>query len=154
MITKIEAAELTVRSGTEVIIAAGWEPNVLLRLAAGENLGTRFRTSVTHVESRKRWILAEPPRGTVFIDSGAVDALVKNGRSLLAVGITDVTGSFERGQTVQLMSPNRQEVGRGVTNYNASDLDAIKGCQSDQIPTILGYQFGPTVVHRNDLVLV
>ncbi|MGQ9787256.1 MAG: PUA domain-containing protein, partial [Anaerolineae bacterium] len=154
MITKIEAAELATRSGSEVIIAAGWEPNVLLRLVAGEAIGTRFRAVVTHLESRKRWILAEPPAGDIHIDYGAVQAVVERGKSLLPVGIVHVAGDFKRGQTVRLLDEERHEIARGVTDYDAVALRAIQGHKSTEIPTILGYDYGPTVVHRDNLVLV
>jgi glutamate 5-kinase len=154
MATKIEAAELATRSGTHVVIAAGSEPDVLPRLAAGEMLGTRFPASVSHVESRKRWILAEPAQGHIGVDEGAARALTEQGKSLLAVGITTVSGEFERGQTVRLLRTDRHEIARGITNYNAGDLAAIQGHRSDEIPAILGYQYGPTVVHRDDMVLL
>lgn len=154
MVTKIEAAELATRSGSEVIIAAGWEPDVLLRLVAGEAIGTRFRASVTHIESRKRWILAEPPAGDVYIDRGAAQAVVERGKSLLPVGIVHVVGDFKRGQTVRLLDEAHREIARGVTNYDAVALRAIQGRKSAEIPAILGYDYGPTVVHRDNLVLV
>lgn len=154
MATKIEAAELATRSGTHVTIAAGAEPNVLPRLVAGEALGTRFPASVSHVESRKRWILAEPAQGDIGVDAGAARALLEQGKSLLAVGVTGVHGQFERGQTVRLLGPDGREIARGITNYNTGDLAAIQGRRSDEIPAVLGYQYGPTVVHRDDMVLV
>lgn len=154
MTTKIQAAELATRSGTEVVIAAGSEADVLSRLAAGETLGTRFLTNVSHVESRKRWILAEPPGGDLLLDQGAVEALVSAGKSLLPVGVVDVRGEFERGQTVRLLAPDGSEIARGIAHYDIDSLRAIMGHQSAEIPTILGYQYGPTVVHRDDLVLV
>jgi len=154
MATKIEAAGLAMRSGSEVIIAAGWEPDVLPRLVAGESVGTRFCTAVTHVESRKRWILAEPPAGEIHVDHGAAAAMAEHGKSLLAVGVVRVVGEFERGQTVRLLDEAGHEVARGVTNYDAAALHAIQGHQSGDIPTILGYEYGPTVVHRDGLVLV
>ena len=154
MSTKIQAAELATRSGTHVAIADGREPDVLARLARGEALGTRFPAAVSHVESRKRWILAEPARGEVGVDDGAAQALIRGGKSLLAVGVTRASGEFKRGQTVRLMGPDGNEIARGITNYNANDLNAIRGHQSDDSPAVLGYQYGPTVVHRDDLVLV
>jgi len=154
MVTKIEAAELATRSGSEVVIAAGWEPNVLLRLVAGEALGTRFRAVVSHMESRKRWILAEPPAGDIYLDNGAAQAVVERGKSLLPVGVLRVVGDFKRGQTVRLMDETYNELARGVTNYDAVALRAIQGHKSSEIPAILGYDYGPTVVHRDNLVLV
>jgi glutamate 5-kinase len=154
MASKIEAAELATRSGTQVVIAAGWEPDVLARLVRGEALGTRFPAAVSQVESRKRWILAEPARGDIQVDEGAAQALLQQGKSLLAVGVKRVDGRFERGQTVRLLGPDGREIARGITNYNAADLAAIRGLHSDQIPAVLGYQYGPTVVHRDDMVVV
>jgi glutamate 5-kinase len=126
----------------------------LPRLVGGEPLGTRFPASVSHVESRKRWILAEPAHGVICVDAGAARALVQRGKSLLAVGVTGVSGQFERGQTARLLEPDGREIARGIANYNAADLAAIRGRPSKEIATILGYQYGPTVVHRDDMVLV
>ena len=154
MMTKIEAAELATRSGTEVVIAPGNEPDSMLRIIRGETLGTRFPIQVTHVESRKRWILAEASRGAVKIDEGAVKALTHGGKSLLAVGVFEVIGDFERGATIQILAQNNQEIGRGIANYNAGDLRSICGKQSHQIVEILGYDYGPTAIHRDNLVTV
>jgi glutamate 5-kinase len=127
---------------------------VLLRIVKGESLGTCFLTEVSHVESRKRWILAESPQGAIHLDRGAVEALTEHGTSLLPVGVTAVEGRFQRGQTVRLLAPNGAEVARGIAHYDADSLAAIMGHHSSEIPTILGFQYGPTVVHRDDLVLV
>jgi len=154
MATKIQAAEMATRSGTQVVIAAGSEPNVLVRLVNGESIGTRFLPVVTHIESRKRWILAEPPQGEIIVDAGAAQALTKRGKSLLPAGVKAVNGAFERGQTVRVMDPEGAEIGRGITHYNAADLVAIQGHRSEDIATILGYEYGPTVIHRDDWVLV
>lgn len=154
MITKIEAAELATRSGTEVVISAGGVENVILRLVAGEAIGTRFRATASQIESRKRWILTEPPRGTVVVDAGAALALLKNGKSLLPVGVTAVEGGFGRGETVRVVNPAGTEIGRGITNYGADSLTRIRGLQSDQIEEALGYDYGAEVIHRDDLVVV
>ncbi|MGH9339078.1 MAG: glutamate 5-kinase [Acidobacteriota bacterium] len=154
MVTKIQAAELAIRSGTEVRIASGAEADVLLRIVAGESVGTRFSTAVSKIESRKRWILAEPARGDVYLDEGAVKALLGDGKSLLPVGVTGLQGEFERGQTVRLLSPLKDEVARGITNYDATDLKSILGHHSNEIARILGYHYGPAVVHRNNMVVV
>ncbi len=154
MITKIEAAELATRSGTNVVIAPGHEADSILRVVRGEGLGTRFPSQLSHVESRKRWILAEAPQGAVKIDHGAVTALLKGGKSLLTVGVTEVSGEFERGATIRVLNERGQEIGRGIANYGADSLRAIYGKQSPQIAEILGYEYGPTAVHRDNLVLV
>ena len=90
----------------------------------------------------------------VVFDAGAARALIHKGKSLLAVGVTEVRGAFERGQTVQLLDPEEREIARGITHYNTTDLNAIKGLHSNEIAPTLGYEYGPTVVHRDDLVLV
>jgi glutamate 5-kinase len=154
MITKLQAAELATRSGTEVIIARGDDPDVLLRVVAGERIGTRFPPTTSHMESRKRWILAEPPRGTVYIDAGAARALMDHGKSLLPVGVTAVEGDFERGQTVRVVGPAGTEIARGIANYGAASLVRIQGLRSDQIEKTLGYEYGPEVIHRDDLVVL
>lgn len=154
MATKVQAAELATRSGTEVFIVPGSEPNIIIRVVEGEALGTRFTTQVTHVESRKRWILAEAVRGAVKIDEGAVRALADGGKSLLAVGVAAVEGDFSRGATIRVRTLADQEIGRGLANYNATDLRRICGKRSAEISDLLGYDYGPTVIHRDNLALV
>jgi glutamate 5-kinase len=88
------------------------------------------------------------------LDHGAVDALTSSGKSLLPVGVVEVAGDFERGQTVRLLAPDGSEIARGITHYDVRSLRSIMGRQSAEIPAILGYQYGPTVVHRDDLILV
>lgn len=155
MATKIQAADLATRGGTSVVIAAGAEPRVINRVLAGEPLGTRFPAVATHVESRKRWVLAEtvlPSR--VIIDSGALRALVDAGKSLLPAGVVSVHGSFDRGQTIRIFAEDGREIARGLTQYDADDLQRIRGVRSPQIHDILGYDFGPEVVHRDDMVML
>jgi glutamate 5-kinase len=154
MSTKIEAAELATRSGTDVVIAPGNEPDSILRILRGESLGTRFPSQTSRVESRKRWSLAEAAQGSIKIDDGAAKALTQAGKSLLAVGVTEIQGDFERGATIRILNQRGQEVGRGTANYNAENLRAICGKQSHQIADTLGYDYGPTAVHRDNLVLV
>lgn len=154
MRTKIEAAEFATRSGTDVVIALGSEPDVILRTVAGEALGTRFPTQVSRVESRKRWILTEPAQGILTVDKGAANALVNLGKSLLVVGVTDVVGDFQRGEPVRVVNSTQQEIGRGLAHYKADDLRAVCGRRSDQIEPILGFDYGPTAIHRDNLVIV
>lgn len=154
MTTKIEAAELATRSGTDVVIAPGNAADSIARIVAGEPLGTRFPRQLSHVESRKRWILAEAAQGSIKIDDGAVKALTQAGKSLLAVGVTEILGDFERGATIRVLNRHGQEIGRGIANYSADNLRTICGKQSHQIADILGYEYGPTAIHRDNLVLI
>ena len=154
MVTKIEAARLATRSGVECIIAEGQAPDVLLRLIkAGEALGTRFVTRISRVESRKRWILAEPPQGSLVIDAGAKQALIEKQKSLLPVGVLQVNGQFKRGEVVLIMDADNREVCRGIVNYKAEDARQIKGRHSDCIESILGFNYGRTIIHRDNLVI-
>jgi glutamate 5-kinase len=154
MVTKLQAADLARRSGTTVVIAASREPDVLLRLLAGEAIGTRFCPLEAVTESRKRYILSggRAP-GLLRVDDGAARAL-KRGGSLLPVGIKAAEGDFEPGDTVRIFNPAGREVARGISNYAAADLQRILGRKSEEIESILGYYAGDEVIHRNDLVLL
>jgi len=155
MVTKIQAAELATRSGTSVVIASGGEREVISRVLAGEPLGTRFPAVATRLESRKRWVLAETARHSrVVADEGATRALLEGGKSLLPAGVTQVEGDFERGQTVRIFATNGREIARGLAQYGANDLRRIMGLRSSQIAETLGYDYGPEVVHRDDMVLL
>ncbi|MEK7785934.1 MAG: glutamate 5-kinase, partial [Chloroflexota bacterium] len=154
MITKLQAADLARRSGTTVVIARGSDPNVLTRIVAGDSIGTRFQPTVTAVESRKRYILAGArPLACLKVDDGAARAL-RQGGSLLPVGVTAVEENFERGDTVRVADSNGREIARGIANYAAADLQKIRGHRSEDIEGILGYNYGDEVIHRNDMVLL
>ncbi|MCX6045177.1 MAG: glutamate 5-kinase [Chloroflexi bacterium] len=155
MTTKVQAANIARRAGTDVVITSGREPNVINRVVAGEALGTRFPALETRLESRKSWILAGPkPAGRLLIDAGAARALCEKGRSLLPAGIVHVEGEFLRGDTVMIMNLERHELARGLTAYASSDMRQIAGRQSELIAERLGYTYGPAAVHRNDMILL
>jgi glutamate 5-kinase len=168
MATKIEAAQLVQRSGATMIIADGNEPDVLLRIMGGEQVGTRFlplaqASDLLHaqdsalsgrLESRKRWILAgSQALGRVYVDRGAAEAVATRGKSLLAVGIVDVQEHFERGETVRIFH-GQVEVARGVIRYSSVELAQIVGLHSRHIRERLGYDYGDEVVHHNDMVIL
>jgi len=160
MVTKLEAAATARRAGTEVIIAQGNVPDVLVRLVNGAQLGTRFPALDTPPESRKRWVLAGVvSSGRIVVDRGAARALRSEGRSLLPAGIVAVEGVFERGDTVSIVEQNGKdgingEIARGVVRYPGEDLARIMGHHSDAIVDVLGYTYGAVAVHRNDLILL
>ncbi len=154
MLTKLQAADLARRSGAACIIASGKEPNILVRIAAGEKPGTYFSPLATSVESRKRYILSgRRAPGLLTVDDGAARALQRGG-SLLPIGMTAVEGTFERGDTVRVATEDKSEIARGIVNYGSRDLARIVRCPSEKIESILGYHFGDEVIHRNDLVLL
>jgi glutamate 5-kinase len=154
MVTKIEAAKLATASGVTVIIADGYLSDVILKLAAGEIIGTRFVSSEPKLESRKRWMLSGLcVRGRLFIDSGAATAIKNKNRSLLAAGIERVEGKCHRGDIVNIYDSHHTHIGCGISNYSSTDIEIIKGIHSRQIAAILGYDYGSEVVHRSNLVV-
>jgi len=154
MATKLQAARLATESGISVLVAGGTTDNVLVRAAKGEAVGTRFPSSRTRMESRKRWILAGiSGKAAAQIDAGAVSALGR-GRSLLPAGLVTVKGPFDRGDSVNIVGPDGKTIGCGVANYSSADLERIKGCRSPQITQILGYNFGDEMIHRNNVVML
>jgi glutamate 5-kinase len=155
MIAKLEAARVATESGTAVIIASGKEPDVITRILADENLGTKFLPSAIHKESRQRWLLSGLCiRGSLVIDNGAKQALLQHKRSLLPAGIVNVRGKFKRGDAVDLYDTEENRFGSGLTNYNSNELDTIKGLHSSKITETLGYDYGTEAIHRNNLVIL
>jgi len=155
MVTKIEAAKLATTSGITVVIADGREPDIILRLVAGEAAGTRFEPFTDKLESRKRWMVSHlSAKNRLTVDPGAAGALRKQKRSLLATGIKQVEGDFQRGDVVTIYDHKESILGCGITNYSASDIRTIKGAHSKDIATLLGYDYGSEVVHRNNLVVL
>jgi glutamate 5-kinase len=154
MLTKIQAAQLATRSGTRVVIANGRAPDVLVRLLKGEPLGTTFIPSVGRIESRKRWLLAERPQGTLQIDQGAVRVLQDQGASLLPVGVQSVRQVFERGAVVLVFDEHQKPVAQGLVNYSSAELAQLSGHHSREIVEILGYTYGDEAIHRDNMVLM
>jgi glutamate 5-kinase len=155
MITKIEAARLATSSGVCVIIAAGKEPDIILKLASGDTHGTHFPPTISHMESRRRWMVSGlSTRGKLVVDSGASLALKKQNRSLLAAGIKNTEGKFGRGDIVAIFDTAGTQIGCGIANYSSNDINIIKGAQSDKIASLVEVDYGPEVVHRNNLALL
>lgn len=154
MITKLQAAEIAMSAGIDMVIANGRDENILKKIMAGEPAGTFFSAQGGHLRSRKRWIaFAQKVKGNITVDQGAEKALKNQGKSLLPIGIIAIHGSFLRGETVSIFSAQGEEVARGLVNYNSEELKRIMGCKSVEIKNILGYSCDEEVVHRNNLVL-
>jgi glutamate 5-kinase len=154
MWTKLQAADLARRSGSTVIIANGAIENIIPRLVTGEQLGTRFLPVSSAIEGRKRYLLAgSNTHNKIIVDDGAVQALQKGG-SLLPVGVLQVKGNFERGDTVKVADQAGIEIARGLVNYNAVDIHNIRGHQSTEISGLLNFAYGDEVIHRNNMVLL
>jgi glutamate 5-kinase len=155
MATKVEAAKLATVSGITVVIADGREPDMILRLAAGEAAGTCFLPAGSKLESRKRWMLSGLcTRGNLIVDAGAAHALKKQQCSLLAAGIKQVEGECQRGDIVSITDEQGAHLGYGISNYSSKDIALIKGAHSGKIAGLLGYDYGTEVVHRNNLAVV
>ncbi len=155
MITKVLAAKRAARSGAHTVIASGREPDVLLRLARGEALGTVLRAGTMPLAARKQWLADHLNLGgRVTLDAGAVKALLSGGKSLLPIGVREVTGEFERGAVVACVDPAGREVARGLANYSAAETRRIMGRPSGEIEAILGYVDEPELIHRDNLVLL
>jgi glutamate 5-kinase len=155
MLTKVLAAKRAARGGAHTVIASGREPDVLLRLARGERIGTLLLAQTTPLAARKQWLAGQLSLGgRVRLDAGAVRALSRDGKSLLPVGVTGVEGEFERGAVIGCLDPEGREVARGLVNYSSSETRRIMRRPSSEIEGILGYVDGPELIHRNNLVLL
>ncbi len=154
MFTKLQAAEVARRSGTDVVIARGSEPEILPRLLAGELLGTRIYALLDKLENRKRFMLAGAvPRAAIHIDAGAAAALTTGG-SLLPVGVKEVNGKFERGDIVRVKDADGRDCALGLVNYADEDLRKIMGHRSSEIEKLIGYAYGEEVIHHNSMTLL
>lgn len=155
MATKLQAADLARRSGTNVVITNGKKPENLCKIVQGKALGTRFPALCSNLESKKRYLLAETQNnnGWITIDEGAEKAL-RQGGSLLPVGILKVSGKFERGDVIEVGNMSMQRVGLGIVHYNDQDIHKIIGLHSTEIEAVLGYSYGMEVIHHNNLLLI
>jgi glutamate 5-kinase len=154
MITKVLAARRAAGSGASTVIAWGREPDVLLRLAQGEAIGTLLLASTAKKAARKQWMANQLQlRGTVVVDDGAAAKLRGEGKSLLPVGMVTVRGEFARGDVIAVHTHSGEEVARGLANYSASEARMIARRPSAQIVTLLGYSNGPEMIHRDNLVV-
>ncbi|MEM0955816.1 MAG: glutamate 5-kinase [Pseudomonadota bacterium] len=154
MLTKLRAARLAARSGTETLIAHGHAVDVVERIARGEALGTWLQAGQAPLAARKQWLAGIlRSSGSLNLDDGAVSVLSKSGRSLLPVGVTAVEGNFTRGDMVICKDGQGREVARGLVNYSADESRKIIGHGSERIEDLLGYRGDPELIHRDNLVL-
>ena len=155
MLTKVLAAKRAARSGASTVIADGREEAVLVRLAAGEAIGTRLVAETMTLAARKQW-LADHVRtaGRLTLDAGAARALTRDGKSLLPIGVVACEGSFERGEVVACFDSEGREIARGLINYSAAETRRILRKPSSEIASILGYVDDAELIHRNNLVIL
>jgi len=154
MLTKVLAAKRAAGSGASTVIAWGREPDVLLRLAAGEAIGSALVAGTPKLAARKLWMVDHLQlRGAVIVDAGAVAKLRDEGKSLLPIGVQEVQGEFARGDVIAVRQAGGVEVARGLASYSASEARLIARKPSSQIVSLLGYSNGPEMIHRDNLVL-
>jgi glutamate 5-kinase len=155
MLTKILAAKRAAGSGANTVIASGRAPDVLVRLAAGEAIGTQLIARTARLAARKQWMADHlQVRGHVVIDAGAVEKLTAGGKSLLPIGVVGVQGVFARGEVIACLNVAGREVARGLTNYSSAESKLIQRKPSIEIEAILGYMLEPELIHRDNLVLL
>jgi len=153
--TKLQAAKKVMIMGIPCVLAKGKQQNVITKILKGENIGTFFiplKKSISH----KKYFIAfnVKPKGKIFIDDGAAEALLKKGKSLLPSGILSATGNFDIGDVVEIEDKKKNVIARGLVNYSRVELDKIKGKKSSEIEKILGYKYEDEVIHRNNMVLL
>jgi glutamate 5-kinase len=154
MVTKLQAARLAARSGCSTIIVGGRNANILHQVAAGDEVGTLLSAGQKPLAARKQWLAGHlQVKGQLVLDAGAVKVLTQQGRSLLAVGVRQVVGTFTRGDLVSCVNADGVEIARGLVNYNANEAALIQGQSTESIAGILGYLEDDELIHRDNLVV-
>ena len=154
MRTKLTAAQQAASSKACTVIARGTETNVLMRIIAGEQIGTLLTVAGQAVNARRQWLMSIRPAAAVVLDDGAVKKLQLQGSSLLPIGITAVQGSFQRGDVISCLNSRSEEIARGLSNYDSEEVKKIRGYSSDKISSLLGYGGDQEVIHRDYLSLI
>ena len=155
MLTKVQAAKKAALSGATTIIAHGREADVLVRLQDGESIGTRLTADALSLKAKKTWLAGHlKTSGALTLDAGATRALLQGGKSLLAIGVTAVSGNFERGALVSCLNEEGTEFARGLVNYSSSETQKIMRRPTTAIEELLGYIAEAELIHRDNLVLL
>jgi glutamate 5-kinase len=154
MLTKVLAAKRAARSGASTVIANGREHDVLLRLAAGEDIGTALIAATPKRAARKQWMSDHLQlKGSVAVDAGAAKKVRHEGKSLLPIGVVDVQGDFHRGDVIAVLGPDGLELARGLANYSSSEARLIARRPSSEFQRLVGFTGEPELIHRDNLVL-
>lgn len=154
MRAKLEAARTAMRLGVSLMIVSGHEPDILNKVFSGEDVGTLFHAEKSDPDARRKWIaFSAPCHGSVTVDQGAFNALKEGKKSLLPGGVLKIQGDFQRGQMLELKSPEGCVFGRGLSRYSSKEFSRIVGKKTSEIEKILGYKLGDEVIHRNDLFI-
>jgi glutamate 5-kinase len=155
MYSKVLAARQANDHGIPVVIMNGRKGGLVTKLVKGVAVGTFFKAREQRMSSRKGWIAyGVKSKGAIFLDDGAINALITLGRSLLPSGIIKIEGTFKEGDYVRCVGRDGKKIAKGLTNYSSKDLDLIKGKKTSDIEKALGYKYSDEVIHRDNLVLV
>ena len=155
MITKVLAAKRAARSGAGTVIAWGREPDVLVRLAEGQHIGTELVAATPKLAARKQWMADHLQlRGSVVVDAGAAVKVRAEGKSLLPIGVIEVRGDFHRGDVIAVHNEAGDALARGLSNYASSEARLIARKPSSEFERWLGYTAEPELIHRDNLVLL
>lgn len=154
MQTKLDAAKKAAHFGVPTIVANGRGKNILKKIFSGEDIGTLFLPMEERLTSRKHWLaFSTRPAGSLILDDGAKNALLKKGKSLLSSGITGIEGNFDSGDAVSCVGVNGKVIARGIVNYSSEEIKRIKGLKTTEIEKVLGYKYFDEVIHRDNLVI-
>ena len=151
--TKLDAAKICMNSGCHMFIANGKKNNPIKNMIKNK-IYTHFTPKISSLDAKKKWIIGSlNSSGIIYIDQGASRAL-NNGKSLLAAGITKITGIFNKGENVLIVDQNEKHLARGLASFNSKEIDKIKGKQSKEIERILGYLSKSEIIHKDDMVML
>ncbi|OGX05817.1 MAG: glutamate 5-kinase [Omnitrophica bacterium RIFCSPLOWO2_12_FULL_50_11] len=155
METKLQAAQMAMRSGIPVVLANGRDEHVIDRALKGEEVGSLFHPTSEKMNARKKWLAhATSTKGRLIVDTGARQALVNGKRSLLASGVVACSGNFRLGDPVEVVDESGVVFARGLVNYSREEVEKIKGCKTGMIHSILGYKRCDELLHRNNMVFL
>ena len=155
MLTKLKAASIASKSNTQTIIASGNESSILLKIANSEKVGTLLTTSKDTLQAKKQWLANQAYlKGRVTIDSGAVTAIIKSGKSLLPIGVKSITGEFKRGEIISCIDLDGKEIARGLSNYDSKQATSIMGKSSEEIGELLDCKDEDELIHRDNMILI
>ena len=155
MITKIQAAQRAALSGTDTIIASGKESNILLSLENNQIDGTHLESREADKVTKKIWMVNHmKPKGKIFIDRGAEEAIILKGKSLLSAGVVKSEGIYERGEIIRCMNEKNKEIAKGLINYSNKEVEKIMGHTSNEIESLLGYINESNLIHRDNMVIL
>ncbi|MCF7822517.1 MAG: glutamate 5-kinase [Mariprofundaceae bacterium] len=154
MVSKLKAARIATRGGVTAAIVNGHDDNILAELIQGSDVGSLFLCGADRQSRRQHWIMdVLHPAGKIHVDEGAARAIIKGGGSLLPIGMTAVEGLFDKGECVEICTPDGV-IARGLCNYNVDEMRKLIGISSEKIEEVLGFVDFTSVIHRDNLVLI